>query len=76
MTAGKPKSQCKQKARLLQEYIDATEAFLDSLIVLSSRLDAHNPAEYYRFQQNAAACRTKVDEAGIAFEQHIASHQC
>jgi hypothetical protein len=76
MTAEKPKSVCKEKAKLLQEYVGATEAFLDSLTVLSSRLDTHNPAEYYRFQQSAAACRTKLDQAGIAFEQHLASHQC
>jgi hypothetical protein len=54
---------CDAKVKLLDDYVNATEAYLDLLTVLSARIRKVDKAEYWRLHAIADNCRTKSENA-------------
>ncbi len=67
---------CGVKVKMLSEYLIAAEAHLDSLSVLSARIDAVDKAEYLRLEELAEKYRTESERARMALVLHTVSHEC
>jgi len=66
----------KEKTKLLENYITASEAFLDSLVVLSTKTGTPHKPDFERLQQVSEANRMKSEDARAVFERHITAHRC
>jgi hypothetical protein len=67
---------CQEKTTLLNKYLAATESFIDSLTLLSAKINVLQKPDYDRFRQAMEGFRAKAEEARTEFEKHVASHGC
>jgi hypothetical protein len=67
---------CPEKIRLLEEYQAATSTFADAVAVLKQRAGTSTKFEYERLQRVCDEAREKSEQTRLAWEQHIAGHEC
>jgi hypothetical protein len=67
---------CLEKERLANEYEVATAKFAEAVGQLRSKIGTSVRLEYERLQRVADEARLKSEQARLAFEQHMAAHNC
>jgi hypothetical protein len=67
---------CEGKARLVEEYDDATLAFSDAVQELHRKIGTSPKAEYEGLERISSQARVKSEQTRLALEQHIATHRC
>src|SRR5580698_2002147 len=67
---------CEVKVELVAEFLNTTEAYLDSLSVLSARMGVVEKPEYERLYGIAQENRAKSERARTSLEAHVVSHGC
>jgi hypothetical protein len=67
---------CEEKVRLTEDYRAATAAFAEAVLELQRRIGTSTSAEYDSLRRISDEARVKSEQARLAFEKHIAAHQC
>ncbi len=67
---------CEDKARMLQEYSEAAEAFSNALSTLHHRLAIVPRDEYERLRTTAEAHRLRAEGLRATMEAHVNQHGC
>jgi hypothetical protein len=67
---------CPEKERLAAEYEAATRRFAAEVTSLKRNMGTSSKAEYERLQHVADEARVRSEQARLALEQHVATHQC
>jgi hypothetical protein len=67
---------CKEKERLAQEYEAAAAKFAVAVSQLQRQIGTSTRAQYERLQRVSDEAREKSEQARLALEQHMATHDC
>jgi CHASE3 domain sensor protein len=67
---------CGEKDRLALEYQEATAQFSQSVADLREKMGTSSQEEYERLKRTTEQWRVRSEEARLAFEQHVAAHNC
>jgi hypothetical protein len=67
---------CGEKARLASEYQATAQRYADVVADLNRKMGTSAKTEYERLSRAADEARVKSEQARLAFEQHIADHNC
>jgi hypothetical protein len=67
---------CEEKERLMSEYREATERFSAAVTHLQRKMGTSSLTDYQRLQRIADEARLKSEQARLALEGHVATHQC
>jgi hypothetical protein len=67
---------CEVKEQLLATYQAATQNFAAAVAELYGKMGTSSLIEYQRLQRMTEEARLKSEQARLAFEQHVAFHQC
>jgi hypothetical protein len=67
---------CDEKERLLAAYQIATQEFAATVADLHAKIGTSSLVEYQQLQRMTDEARLQSEQAGLALEQHIASHRC
>ena len=69
-------SVCAEKQRLVAAYDAATNAFAAAVTSLHERMGTSSKSDYTRLRQTVDEARLKSEQARLALEGHIETHQC
>jgi len=67
---------CAEKRRLVEEYGQATEAYLQSMHELRAKTPTSRKADYEQLRKAAESARRKAEKVRIALERHLSEHHC
>ena len=67
---------CEEKQRLAKEYEKATLKFADAVRHLQKNIGTSTRAEYERLHRDSDQARVGSEQARLALEQHVATHNC
>lgn len=67
---------CEEKERLMYEYREATVRFSAAVTHLQRIMGTSSLTDYQRLQRIADEARLKSEQARLALEGHVATHQC
>jgi hypothetical protein len=67
---------CEEKVGLATMYEAATAKFSEAVKELQQKIGISAKQEYESLDRAANQARVKSEQAGLALEQHIATHRC
>jgi len=67
---------CEEKAKLVAVYETAAKTFANSIGELQRRIGTSSKAEYEELHRTIDIARLKSEQARLALEQHVATHDC
>jgi hypothetical protein len=67
---------CSEKQSLTQEYEAATAKFAEAVKQLRQQIGTSSQSEYEHLQRVSDEARLNLGRAGLALEQHTATHNC
>ncbi len=67
---------CAEKRRLVEEYGQATEAYLQSMHELRARTPTSRKADYEQLRKAVEIARLKAEKVRVALERHLSEHHC
>jgi hypothetical protein len=67
---------CVEKSRLVANYEEATNKFLEAVKEVHRKMGTSPKEEYERLDHVANEARMRSEHARLAVEQHVAAHGC
>jgi hypothetical protein len=67
---------CEEKERSMSEYREATERFSAAVTDQQRKMGTSSLIDYQRLQRIADEARLKPEQARLALESHVVTHQC
>jgi hypothetical protein len=67
---------CEEKERLAQEYGAITARFAEAVRQLQRNIGTSSRPEYERLQRVSDEARVSSEQARLALERHMATHEC
>jgi len=68
--------QCETKARLMNQYTNATSEFSRTLKILNTKLGVMQKKDYEAVRNFVETARVRSETARLALERHVQEHGC